>query len=182
MIQFSMHEESPNIVQLQVHLPNQQLITWNEDNAPDIQAIIEEQGNKDTILTAYFKTSVKYPEAKELLYQDFPSKFVWKAKERKWQPRQQHFAICCMYYAHPSSREHFYLHTAVKGATLFENLRCVGGGDPLPTFHQACLARGLLEDDGNVYKKLLIWQVVTSSETYLSPFMIALLPILWHYG
>ena len=68
-----MHEESPNIVWLQVHLPNQQLITWNEDNAPDIQAIVEEQGNKDITLTAYFKANVEYPEAKELLYQDFPS-------------------------------------------------------------------------------------------------------------
>ena len=60
---FSMHEESPNIVGLQVHLPNQQLITWNEDNAPNVQAIIEEQGNKDTTLTAYFKAHAEYPDA-----------------------------------------------------------------------------------------------------------------------
>ena len=82
-MQFSMHEESPNIVRLQVHLPNQQLITWNEDGTPDVQAIVEEQGNKDTTLTAYFKPNIEYPEAKQLLYQDFPSKYAWKAKERK---------------------------------------------------------------------------------------------------
>jgi hypothetical protein len=36
---------------------------------------------------------------------------------------------------------------------------------------------------GNAWKKLLIWQVVTNSETCLSPFfVIALHPILWHYG
>ena len=55
-----------------------------------------------------------------------------------------------MYYAHPSSGEHFYFRTllaVVKGATSFENLGCVDGGDPHPTFHQACLAHGLLEDD-----------------------------------
>ena len=55
-----------------------------------------------------------------------------------------------MYYAHPSSGERFYLRTllaAVKGATSFEDLCRVDGGNPLPTFHQACLARGLLEDD-----------------------------------
>ena len=36
---------------------------------------------------------------------------------------------------------------------------------------------------GNVSKKLLIWQPVISSETFLSPFfVIALHQILWHYG
>ena len=60
---FSMHEESPNIIRLQVHLPNQQLITWNEDNTPDVQAIVEQQGNKDTTLTAYFKANAEYPKA-----------------------------------------------------------------------------------------------------------------------
>jgi hypothetical protein len=36
---------------------------------------------------------------------------------------------------------------------------------------------------GNVSKKLLIWQVVTNSETYLSPFFV-IVPhlILWLYG
>ena len=77
---FKMHEESPNIIRLQVHLPNHQLITWNEDNAPDVQAIVEDQGNKDTTLTAYFKANAAYPEAWQLLYQNFPSKFVWKQK------------------------------------------------------------------------------------------------------
>ena len=36
---------------------------------------------------------------------------------------------------------------------------------------------------GSVCKKLLIWQVVTSSETYLSPFFMTTLHlILWDYG
>ena len=147
---FSMHEESPNIVRLQLHLPNQQLITWNEDNAQNAQAVVEEQGNKDTTLTAYFKANVDYPHARLLLYQDFPSKFVWNKSNRKWKLRQKGTAIGRMYYAHPNSGERFYLRTllaAVKGATSFEDLRQVDGGDPFPTFHQACLARGLLEDD-----------------------------------
>jgi len=150
LYQFKMHEESPNIVRLQVHLPIQQLITWNEDETPAVQTVIEEQGAKDTTLTAYFKANAQYPEARDLLYQDYPFKFVWIHNSRKWKPRKQGFAIDRMYYAHPSSGERFYLHTllsAVKGATSFEDLYTVNGGDPLPTFHQACLARGLLEDD-----------------------------------
>jgi len=68
LYQFKMHEESPNIVRLQVHLPNQQLITWNEDETPAVQTVIEEQGAKDTTLTAYFKANAQYPEARDLLY------------------------------------------------------------------------------------------------------------------
>ena len=144
-----MHEESPNIVRLQVHLPNQQLITWNEDTAANIQAVVDNQGTRDTTLTGYFKANAKHPEARNLLYQDFPSKFVWDPKKRVWNKRKKDPAIGRMYYAHPSAGERFYLRTllsAVKGATSFDDLKTVDGNQ-LPSFHAACLAWGLLEDD-----------------------------------
>ncbi len=56
-----------------------------------------------------------------------------------------------MYYCHPTSGECFYIWTllaAVKGATSFQDLRTVPGiAEPCATFHEACLQRGLLEDD-----------------------------------
>jgi hypothetical protein len=54
-----------------------------------------------------------------------------------------------MYYAHPNSGERFYLRTlltSVRGATSFEDL-CRVNGVLYSTFHAACLAYGLLEDD-----------------------------------
>ena len=51
----------------------------------------------------------------------------------------------------PTAGEQFYLRTlltVVKGATSFEDLRHYNTVEPYPTFHEACLARGLLEDDG----------------------------------
>ena len=54
-----------------------------------------------------------------------------------------------MLYVHANSGGRFYicvLLSAVKGATSFEDLRTVDG-QLLPTFHAACLARGLLKDD-----------------------------------
>ena len=33
---FHMHEESPPVVRLQVYLPGEDLISWNEDEAPDL--------------------------------------------------------------------------------------------------------------------------------------------------
>ena len=144
-----MHEEIPNIVRLQIHLPNQQTVVWNENTAVDLQSIVDEQGNKDTTFTGYFKANIKYPEARDLLYQDFPSKFVWDVKKRQWTKRNRGFAIGRMRYVHPNSGECFYLCTLlcyVKGATSFEDL-CTVNGVHYPTFHAACLAYGLVEDD-----------------------------------
>jgi hypothetical protein len=54
-----------------------------------------------------------------------------------------------MFFAGPSAGERFYLRTlltVVRGATSFVSLRTVNGVEH-PSFCQACLARGLLEDD-----------------------------------
>ena len=80
LFMFPMHEEVPNITRLPVHLPGHQSITWNADRSPNIQTIMDQQGSQDTKLTAYFKANAQYPEARQLLYQDFPSKFVWLDK------------------------------------------------------------------------------------------------------
>ena len=54
-----------------------------------------------------------------------------------------------MFYAHPNSGEHFHVRTllfSIKGATSFEDLHKFNGV-LYPTFHAACLAHSLLEDD-----------------------------------
>jgi hypothetical protein len=81
LYEFHMHEESPSVTRLQVHLEGEDLISWDEDEAPDAEDVMERANSRDTKLTAYFKANDKYPEAKNLLYQDFPSKFVWKSKQ-----------------------------------------------------------------------------------------------------
>ena len=113
-----MHEESPGVTRLQVHLEGEDLISWNEDEAPAAEDVMERASSRDTKLTAYFKANEKYPEAKNVLYQDFPSKFVWQEKKREWTVRKQNFSIGRMYYASPRSGEQFYLRTlltTVKG-------------------------------------------------------------------
>jgi len=148
--EFHMHEESPSVKRLQVHVEGEDLISWDEEQAPDAQTVMEQAASRDSTLSAYFKANEKYPnEAKDLLYQDFPSKFVWQAKQRKWTPRQQGFSIGRMYYASPRAGERFYLRTlltAIKGATSFEGLRTFGDY-VCATYREACLMHGLLEDD-----------------------------------
>jgi hypothetical protein len=88
-----MHEESPAVIRLKVHLEGEDLISWNDDETPDAQTVLDRAAAQDTNLTAYFKANQKYPEAKNLLYQDFPSKFVWQDKKREWTLRKQAFAV-----------------------------------------------------------------------------------------
>ena len=150
---------------------------------------MDQQGSKYTKMTAYFKANAQFPEAREVLYQDFPSKFVWLDKQHKWKLRQRGFSIGRMYYAHPNSGERFYLHTlltAVKGATSFQDLLSIDGGPPLPTFHAACLARGLLEDD-NEWRLCLQEAAHMASgyqlrDLFVTIYMIALHQILWLCG
>jgi hypothetical protein len=148
-----MHAEVPTVYCLQVHLPDQQTVVWN-DTTPDLQETAARAGTKDTTLTGWFKANQKYPNAKDLLYQDFPSKFAWCADKHQWKPRKnpkKTWAIGQMYYAHATSGERFYLRTllcVVKGATSFEDLQRVPGEPNIcPIFCEACIKRGLLEDD-----------------------------------
>jgi hypothetical protein len=145
-----MHCGFPNVIRLQVHLPGQQYVTWNEHGQQSIQEVVQQAAGHDSTLTAFFKANRDYPEvADNVLYQDFPSTFVYDQKAHKWKPRQRGFAIRRMYYAQPTAGECFYLRlllTAVKGPTSYENL-CTFQNIVIPSFREACLARGLLEND-----------------------------------
>jgi hypothetical protein len=82
------------------------------------------------------------------IYQDFPGKMVWNNNRHIWTIRQRGFQIGRMYYAHPSSGEHFYLHlflTVAKGATFFKDLHSFEGIQ-YPSFREICIACGLLKD------------------------------------
>ena len=114
-----------------------------------MEEIIERAAGRDTTLTAYFKANAQHPQARTILYQDFPAKFRWNVKTHKWTPRARGLAIGRMYFVSVKAGERFYLRlllTAIKGATSFQDLSTVDGV-VYPTFRQACLARGLLDDD-----------------------------------
>lgn len=150
--QFDVHGQIPTVVRLQIHLPGQHMVTFNPNE--NIETILHRASRERTTLTAFFEANANTgklgEEARKYTYQEFPQHFTWNKDGKKWSIRHKEPAIGRMYFVPPTAGERFYLRTlltVVKGAKSFEDLRRYNS-NVHPTFHAACLARGLLEDDG----------------------------------
>jgi len=69
---------------------------------------------------------------------------------------QERLCHCHMYYALPTSGEHYYLQmllNCVKGATSYEHLRTMDG-TMHDTFKDACIVMGLFADDNEWHQAL----------------------------
>ena len=155
---FEMHDHEPSILRLAVHLPEHQSVVINPNRDVNAQQALERVQNRDTTLTGWFKANTLHQDRviNNTLYQNFPNKMVWNKSSYKWTIRQRGFQLGRMYYAHASSGERFYLRlllTIVKGATSYEDLRTFEN-HVYPSFREACIARGLLEDDNEWHQCL----------------------------
>ncbi|XP_072037279.1 uncharacterized protein [Amphiura filiformis] len=142
---YILHDRSPAIQRLSVHLEGQQQILFKEGHATDAL-----EKAKDTTLMAWFKTNQRDAEARKLLYTDFPEKYTWNAQSRQWRPRKKGGTIGRMCTASPAQGERYYLRmllTHVRGATSFFDLRTLNDGTICSTYKEATLKLGLLESD-----------------------------------
>ena len=74
-------------------------------------------------------------------------------KRMTWALHASGLTLGCMCYVVLSTGERFYLQTLLtlaKGPKSFDDLKVLDG-IVLPSFHDACLAKGLLQDDGEWY-------------------------------
>ncbi|XP_074300899.1 uncharacterized protein LOC141632235 [Silene latifolia] len=87
--------------------------------------------------------------AKEKLYCEFPTKFVWKKKLHQWSLRKKGFTIGRLVHVPPQCGELYFMRVLlnhVKGPKCFEDIRTVNNFVH-PTFREACYALGLIGDD-----------------------------------
>ena len=165
IFEFPVHEECPPVIHLSVHLPGKQSVYFAADlTADEIRERIEKQ---ESTLMAFFHYNLEHPGdtvARDLLYQDFPSKYTFNQKTRCWTTRQtKAIAIGRIFFVPPVAGERYFLRlllTAVRGPKSYEDLRTVDGTS-YPTFQAACIARGLLENDQEwviCFDEALTWQ------------------------
>ncbi|XP_044575237.1 uncharacterized protein LOC123259041 [Cotesia glomerata] len=156
---FPIHERDPAVVQLAIHLENGQRVFFTNETAID-RAI----NPPKTTLTAFFELCNRADDfgsfARTLLYSQVPRYFTW-TQTKTWMPRKQGspVAVCLnlfksnalgrLFTVNPRHTECFYLRLLlvnVTGPLSFQDIRKVNG-QQYPTYKDACLALGLLEDD-----------------------------------
>ena len=84
---FSVHERSPSVEHLAVHLENGQRVYFN----PNDQNLGERLHNPpQTTLTAFFKLCSEDDFASTLLYAEVPQHYTWQKSRKVWQRRAIH--------------------------------------------------------------------------------------------
>lgn len=141
-----MHDRSHAVQRLPVHLPNQQLIYFDEGH--EEEAILAAQ-SKLTKLEDFFKLNEADENAHNMLYTDLPLHYVYV--KNQWQRRQRgaNKVVSRMYSVSPRHEERFYLRTLllhIRGPKGFTDLRRYEGAVH-QTFKAAAIANGLLQSD-----------------------------------
>jgi hypothetical protein len=143
---FRMHDQSHSIIRLQVHLPNEQSVVFQED---DVHAALVQAANKLTTLTAWFQLNEEDSSANQYLYTQVPEQYTFFRGRWSLRKRGGESVIGRMYSVNVKDSERYFLRTLllhVHGATSFEYLRTVDGVI-CSTFREAAKKRGLLLDD-----------------------------------
>jgi hypothetical protein len=150
IFKFPLHNHSPTVVRLSVHLEGQHSVTFPA--SADLARVIAKA--RDSHLLAWFKLNQNDPTARVFTYPEIPQHYTWDRKGRYWKKRaesRKSTIITRMYFVNPRERERYCLRLLllhVKGATCFQDIRTVEGMDaPCNTYSEAALARHLLEDD-----------------------------------
>ncbi|CAF1725745.1 uncharacterized protein LOC106358001 isoform X2 [Brassica napus] len=147
ILAFPTHFRTTSVEKLGFHLPDRELMFFDEDEP--IENILNKKTVNQSMFLAWFIGNKKYPEARELTYAQFPTKFVWKSGTREWVPQKRGFAIGRIAHIHPSGDELYFLRVLlnwVRGPTSYEDIRTVDGV-LYPTYEDACYALGLMDDD-----------------------------------
>ena len=151
LFSFSMHKEFPSHQRLSIHLEGENSVYFNEDD--DINNVLERASVQDTTLTSWFKVNAVDPNARSILYPNFPEEYVWhdEHQPRRWEKRQRGFGgtIGRIYAISPRQSELYHLRMLlyhVAGAVSFKDIRTVNGVEHI-TFQDAARALGLLESD-----------------------------------
>jgi hypothetical protein len=148
LFEFDIHYRVPAVERLAVHLPLMNSIVYPAKRS--LVDIVDDPRSRKSTLTEWFSANKIYPNARELTYIEFPTKWVWDKKEKHWHSRRSTAKkIGRAIYINPSCGELYYLRmllNVVKGATSYEDLRTVHGV-LYPSFKDACQALVLLGDD-----------------------------------
>nr|XP_027108614.1 uncharacterized protein LOC113728258 [Coffea arabica] len=146
---FSLNEMHPSVMNLQLHLPNYQPMSFKDDE--DIRDVLKNPFKKKTMLTEFFYMNATDDLAKALkcTYKEFPEHFVWHPDKKYWSARKQKDSIGRIVAANPSEGDRYFLRLLlvnVKGPTSFDHLKIIDG-QYAASFQEAAILRGYFESN-----------------------------------
>jgi hypothetical protein len=144
---FSIHGRKPAVERMFFHLIGENCVYFTDHQ--QMEHVLEKPSVTESMFTSWFEANKKYPEARQLTYGDFVSKFVYVKKTRTWNPRKKGYTIGRLIWVPPTTGELYYLRmmlTVLKGPTSYDSMKQIAGIQ-LKTFREACFSMGFLGDD-----------------------------------
>ena len=145
---FPLHDHSPKIIRLPVHLENQQSVRFQE--SADLTSVLD--STQDRMLMGWFRLNERDASARQYTYPQIAKHYLWESKAKAWRlQKRPTTSITRRYFVHPRQGERFCLRLLllrVCGANIFSDLKTPpGGGRPFATFHEAAIAHDLLNHE-----------------------------------
>nr|GEY20419.1 hypothetical protein [Tanacetum cinerariifolium] len=153
---FEVQYRTPSVERLSFHLPGEQQVLYDENS--DLETILHKLSVGHSMFEGWMKMNELYPADRELTYAEFPTKYVWNAPKRIWTLKKQGKSIGRIHNVPISTRDAFYcrmLLNSAKGCRMHDEIKKVNGV-VYPTYKEACYAAGLLEDDKEYIKYLVV--------------------------
>jgi len=172
-----LHCEWPPVICLDVHLPDHERMVF--DPTASVEELELQSRNVTSMLKAWFQLNIADPSARQYLYTEIPEHYCWNRSANSWIRRANSaIAIARTYAVSPRNVELYALRcllNVVRGAVSWLCLLHVDGFIH-GTFQEACLARGLMQDDTCIFNAFNeIVQSSTSPESICQHFALLLL-------
>lgn len=144
---FPIHGRKPAVERLFFHCEGDNSIYYNDFEK--INDVLLKPSVTESMFTAWFEANKNYPEARNLTYSKFVSKFVYVKKKREWKPRKKGYTIGRLMWVPPCTGELYYLRmmlTHVNGPSSYAEIKTVKN-ILYDSFRDACFALGFVGDD-----------------------------------
>jgi hypothetical protein len=111
-LNYKMRECQPSVCRMPVHLPNCQVVRFQEQS--DLNSILCNETNQHTMLTEWFVLNTLNSNSQDYLYREIPQHFVWDYKDKIWTQRKRGRQCGRMYTVHPlKANAIFYVYCSI---------------------------------------------------------------------
>ncbi|XP_010490304.1 PREDICTED: uncharacterized protein LOC104768062 [Camelina sativa] len=167
ILAYPIHYRQTAVVPLTFHEEGKQPIYYREGEFA--QNVMDHDSLDEYQFLALFELNKRDEEARKLLYEEIPSKFIWDGNEKEFYRRKTRaVAIGRINYVPPTIDDAYHLRILLnskRGPTSFDHIKTVNGVIH-KTYREACYALGLLDDDKEYIEAVLSTPHTVWEETW----------------